>query len=207
MKEVWKNIEGFEGLYQVSNWGRVRTLDRITIDKIGRKRFVKGIIRRLKITKNGYHFINLSKNNELITYRINRLEAITFELPIPEELKHIPIEELDVEHIDANKENNQLENLRWATHKGNMENPITRQRMSESHKGEKNNFYGKHHTEESKRKMNKPVLQLDKSNDEIIKEWSSATEVERQLGYNQGHISKCCKDKRKTAYGFKWSFK
>ena len=65
-------------------------------------------------------------------------------------------------------------------------------------------------SEETKRKMgeahSKPVLQLNKNTLEIIKQWSSTNEVQRQLGYSQANISACCMGKRKSAYGFKWSY-
>ena len=86
-------------------------------------------------------------------------------------------------------------------------------------KGENNPMYGRNHTEETKRKMSeakkgvfntktsKPLLQLDKDTGEVIREWPSTTEVERQLGYSQANISKCCLGKRKSANGFKWIYK
>lgn len=173
-EEIWKDvgiIKGvdYTGLYQCSNYGQVRSLDRY--EKFGKyERFRKGAILKPKSNGNTYFEIPLSKNNIKNYPLIHRLVAITFELPIPEEFKHIPIEELDVEHIDCDPSNNRLDNLRWNDRSGNMQNPITKQRISDANKGKKrtedfknhlsermkgenNPFYGKHHTEESKKKM------------------------------------------------------
>lgn len=199
--EEWRDVIGYEGLYQVSNYGLVKSL------YDGRHKKFRELIMRPGMDTKGYLFVTLYKDDKPKPLRINRLVAMAF-IPIPEHLKHIPIEELDVEHIDANRGNNRLDNLRWNTHKGNMENPLTRQRISEAKKG-------KHHTEETKRKMSesringkksKCVLQLDKETDEVIKEWPSLGEVQRQLGYSQANICNCCKGKRNTASGYKWQY-
>ena len=202
--EEWRDvgiIDGidFTGLYQVSNLGNVKSLNYRNTDR-------EEILTPFMNTW-GYLQVDLCKNGKRKHPRINRLEAIAF-IPIPDHLKHIPIEELDVEHIDGNKENNRLDNLRWNTHKGNCRNQLTRQHYSEVHKG-------KHLTEETRRKISetmtngkksKRVLQLDKDTLEVIREWPSAREVHRQLGYSQGNISQCCKGKFEQRYGYKWQY-
>lgn len=141
MKEEWKDIGiikgvDYTGMYQVSNYGQVRSLDRY--DNLGR--FVKGRILKPKIYKDKkypkkiYLKVDLSKNNISSHCSIHRIEAITFELPIPEHLKDIPIDELQVDHIDTNPLNNKLGNLRWTDNFGNANNPNTKQHMSEAHK-------------------------------------------------------------------------
>lgn len=232
MEEVWKDvgiIKGvdYTGLYQVSNYGEVKSLNYRGTGK-------EGILTPIK-DRDGYLSVSLYKNGNSTKNKIHRIIGLTF-IPIPYHLKHIPIEELDVEHIDTNKENNRLDNLRWNTHKGNMENPITRQKRIQSIKGEHNPFYGKHHTEETKHKLSetkkgkklseehkrkigeshkgipklklsKPVLQINKDTNEVIAEFFNINEVEKQLGYNHSHISKCCLGKSKTAYEYKWQYK
>ena len=117
-------------------------------------------------------------------------------------------------------------------HKGVLKSEETKRKMSEARKGEKNPNYGKHLTEDTKHKMSeahkgkhfteehkrkmsevringkcsKSVLQLDKDTLEVIRQWPSAHEVQRQLGYKQGGISKCCLGKCNQAYGFKWRY-
>ena len=214
MEEIWKNIGiikgiDYTGLYQVSNYGQVRSLDRYVFDKIGRRHFYKGIIRELNINKYGYLFINLSKYNKDIVIAINRLVALTFDLPIPEELKDIPIEDLEVDHIDGNRANNRLDNLRWVDHYGNMQNPITRQRLSDSLKGRK--ILEEWKEKSRKARINHPsfsktVLQYDLDGN-FIKEYPSSNEAARQLHISAGHIRYCCSGKEKTCGGYKWSFK
>ena len=93
----------------------------------------------------------------------------------------------------------------------------TRRKNSESMTGEKNPMYGKHHSEDTKRKMSeahkgkiyantKPILQFSK-NGELIAEYSSLTEAERQTGCNNSHICECCKGERKSASGYIWKYK
>ena len=93
----------------------------------------------------------------------------------------------------------------------------TRKKISESMTGEKNPMYGKHHSEDTKRKMSeahkgkiyantKPILQFSK-NGELIAEYSSLTEAERQTGCNNSHICECCKGERKSASGYIWKYK
>ena len=93
----------------------------------------------------------------------------------------------------------------------------TKNKMSEAKKGEKHWNYGKHLSIETKNKISenfinrkdqsKPVLQIDKKTNEVIKEFPSVREVERQLGFIHNNISKCCNGKRQTAYGFIWKYK
>ena len=112
-------------------------------------------------------------------------------------MKNVPIEKLDVEHIDGNRKNNRLDNLRWTTHKENCNNPITLQRYSKSHIGLLIN----------RKDLSKPILQIDPNTNEIIAEFPSSAEIKRMFGYNDNHIRECCNGKIKTANGYKWSFK
>ena len=213
MEEVWKDIIGYEGLYQVSNLGRVKSLD---YDRTGREQVLKP-----KMDINGYLSVTIYKNRKRKYPRINRLVAMAF-IPIPDHLKHLPLERLEADHIDTDRTNNAVWNLRWTDRSGNRRNPLTRQHMSEAHKGMKHTeetkrklseankgenhpMYGKHHTEETKRKLSKQVLQLDKDTGEVIREWLSTRESGRQ-GFNHSHIAACCRGERKTAYGFKWQY-
>ena len=213
MEEIWKDIKGYEGLYMISSYGRVKSLDHY--EKCGNfKRFRKGRIRKSHINKYGYTVITLCKDGKITPpKKISRLEAIAFDLPIPEHLKDIPIEQLEVDHIDTNKSNDILNNLRWTDHYGNMQKPITKEHISEAQKGKKM----PPRTEEWRRKIgegnknnskiSKVVLQIDRYTNEIINEFPSIMEVKRQLDFAHSDISACCLGKRKTAYGYKWSFK
>lgn len=107
MKEIWKDINGYEGLYQVSNMGRVKRLN--TCDSIGRmldERVLK------KSNNNGYEMVRLCKNAKQYGYNIHRLVAQAF-IPNPENKPQ-------VNHIDENKTNNTILNLEWVTAKENQ---------------------------------------------------------------------------------------
>jgi len=100
--EVWKDIKHFEGLYQVSNCGNVRSLS------FSRS---KNVCELQKICKNGYSCVNLSKHNSQYPWKISRLVATTF-IPNPENKP-------EVNHIDGNTKNDALKNLEWVTTKEN----------------------------------------------------------------------------------------
>ena len=140
-EEIWRNIEGYEGLYQVSNIGRVRSLDRY--DNRGRKR--KGQIKKGSVNKYGYLLIGLKKNGKQKTYGVHRLVASAF-IPNPENKPHI-------DHMNTIRDDNRVVNLRWVTPSENNNNELTRKHFSEARKGEKNPFFGKHHTEETRKKL------------------------------------------------------
>ena len=187
MEEIFLDIKGWEGKHQISNYGRVKTFN---------YKKIKGltVIRDLQENNKGYLIIQFKdkKTKRVENYRVHSIEAITFNLPIPEHLKDIPLEKLDVEHIDANPLNNKLDNLRWTDRSGNMNNKITRQRIKKSNT---NNT-----------KLSNIIIQLDKNTNDIIAEFPSLREVERQYGYNIASLSLCCNSKRKTAYGYRWKY-
>lgn len=111
MQEIWKDIKDYEGLYQVSNFGNVRSLYRIeNYSKYKRKR--NGKILRQNTTR-AYNYVILCKNNKTKTFRTHRLVAETF-LP---NSNNYPV----INHIDGNKQNNRIENLEWCTYKYNIE--------------------------------------------------------------------------------------
>lgn len=107
LQEEWKDIKGYEGLYQVSNIGRVRSIDRITTNIGGRKNLYKGRILRLNMIKVGYLYAHLCKNNKVKAFRVHRLVASAF--------IQNPNNYPQVNHKDKNKANNIVNNLEWCT--------------------------------------------------------------------------------------------
>lgn len=118
-KEEWRPIKGFEGLYEVSDWGNVRSVDRIIQYKNGQIHKYEGKILTPSEDKNCYYVLALGKNNP--NKKVHRLVAETF---IPNYEK-----KTEIDHIDGNPKNNKAENLKWATRKENLNNPVTKERM------------------------------------------------------------------------------
>jgi len=198
MEEIWKDIPGYVGHYQVSDMGRVKSF------KLGLERILKPYLK-----PDGYLSIELSLNNNRKRWLVHRLVLLSF--VDAKEGKE------DVNHKDFNKANNRLENLEWMSPKENthhaMEGGVftpskyflgghhseetkrkmrerhpseetkrkmrerhpseeTKRKMSISHKGELNHMYGKLHTEESKKKMSIAIkLALKKKKENNLKSY------------------------------------
>ena len=120
MCEVWKDVVGFEGLYQVSNFGRVKSLAK-KAGKSSRDERIKTPI----ICCSGYAKVNTCKNNDQKQISIHRLVAEAF-IPNPE---NKPC----VNHIDGNKLNNHVDNLEWCTQKENVQHAIEHGLRTHSH--------------------------------------------------------------------------
>lgn len=107
----WFDIPGYEGFYQINEFGQIKSLSRYV--QVGnRVRFLKERILSISIKKEGYHFVRLSKDGIDVGYRINRLVAMIF---IANPLK-LP----EVNHKDGNKANNHVDNLEWVTKQQNI---------------------------------------------------------------------------------------
>lgn len=105
--EIWKDISGYEGLYQVSNHGRVKSIKRIVYRKDGKSRVQDERIVRASKNSNGYFVVSLYKGNEREMFRIHRLVAINF--------VDGWVDGYVVNHIDTDKSNNNSSNLQWCT--------------------------------------------------------------------------------------------
>lgn len=114
MQEIWKDITGYEGLYQVSTFGRVKSIPHLIRANIsGGKRITEEYIKNTTVGWHGYVWVVLCKNGKTKTHSVHRLVAIAF-IENPNKLPA-------VNHIDGNKENNAVYNLEWCT---NHENQI-----------------------------------------------------------------------------------
>ena len=107
----WRDIRGYEGLYQVSNTGLVRSLDRVTTGN--RNRTLNGKLLKQGIKDTGYFVVALCKDGKPITKSVHRLVATAF-LPCSDET-------LDINHKDGNQKNNNADNLEWCTHRENVQ--------------------------------------------------------------------------------------
>lgn len=120
MDEIWKAVPGYEGLYEVSDLGRVRSLPR----KTRNGRFRVGKILRLSVNSSGYPMVSLSKDNRHKNVHVHRLVAEAF---IPNQY-NLP----QVNHIDEDKTNNRVENLEWCSSYYNMNYGDRNRKSSES---------------------------------------------------------------------------
>lgn len=178
-REIWKDVRGYEGLYQVSSMGQVKSLDRIVLGKKGSPRKQKGIVMKPYCGKNGYPIAILSKDGRKKTHTVHRLMALNF-LPNPENKR-------TVNHMDGIKTNNRLSNLEWATDKENV-NHAWRIGLS---KPRNTNTDGKFKGEKS------PASKLTNKDVEYIRSQSrksggtkTDTELARELGVSGSTIDR-----------------
>ena len=118
-KEVWKDVKNYVGYYQVSNLGRVKSLERIIIRSNGSELPIKSKLLSVCVCKRGYRFVSLRKpRKKMITKRVHQLIAESF-------LNHTPCgHKLVVDHIDNDKANNNLSNLQVISHRENSSKDI-----------------------------------------------------------------------------------
>lgn len=191
MKEIWKDIKGYEGLYQISSFGNVKSLDRYIINKNGDKQYFPGKYLTQGISDN-YLKVILSKNNKQRTFRVHILVARAF-IPNPENKP-------EVNHIDGNKKNNKVNNLEWNTRSEN-EFHAYRNGLAKPSNKQKQAV-----VKYAKENYSKKVVQYS-LNGEFIKEWNSMHDVWRELGIRPSYICRCCKGLRNQTYGYIWKYK
>lgn len=174
--EEWKDIKGYEGLYQVSNQGRVKSLEKTYNVGYGGEKHQKERILIPTEVGNGYLHVTLCKNGGKKYKRVHRLVAEAF---IPNPNKYDV-----VNHKDENQKNNNVDNLEWCTQAYNNAYGSRTKRMAET---------------QSKRVYQYTI------DGELVKIWNSTNECGRN-GYCQGWVAACCRGERKTHKGYKWSY-
>jgi hypothetical protein len=184
--EIWKDIPGYEGLYKISQYGRVYSCPR----KFARGGIFSGFIDR------GYVFMNLTNGKNKKKAPLHQIVADCF-------LKKPDFYEC-INHIDGNKSNNHFSNLEYTTIKGNAQHAwdtglcdglreICRKKMT-----------GKKWKDHSR---SIPVLMLNKVTKEIMAEYESAVHAYAMTGINSAKISSCCTGKRQSTGGYSWKHK
>lgn len=184
--EEWRDVKGYDGIYQVSNIGNVRSVTHTTVYKDGRVGHYEGKMLTPQNGNNGYKFVNLSKNGITNNVDIHRLVAETF-LPKDDE-RNV------VNHKDGNKHNNTVENLEWVTYSENSKHAVRTGLL------DMKPFIIAGQTARKKK-----IAQID-TKGKIIKVFDSGAEAARQLGLSIGNISSCANGIRKTTGGYHWQF-
>ena len=192
-KEIWKDIEGYEGYYQISNMGRVKSLER-TVWKGKGYRIVPERILKAGANGDGYLQVNLSKDDKVKQPLVHRLVAIAF--------CENPKGYTEVNHKDEDKTNNRAENLEWCSRSYNL---TYNGRAKKVGKKSAEKRRGRKHSEETIKKLSKSVFSVDKESG-LIMFWKSAMEAERCTGIYHGSIIRCCQGKRKSAGNFYWYY-
>ena len=184
--EEWRPIAGFEGLYEVSNLGRIRSLDRYvaTLTFLGEpsQRFSKGRVLKMNKTPNGYLMAQLCKDGKRVNSMVHRLVAQAF-IPNPDNLS-------EINHKDQDKHNNQTDNLEWCNHKYNINYGDARERQRDA--------------------ISRPIEQLTMDGQHVAY-FRSAKELERLSGgryYERciGRVAKCKTTRNSSVYGFRWRY-
>lgn len=175
-KEIWKDITGYEGLYQVSDQGRVKSLER-KVPHRAKEWTIKERILKPIDNGRGYLQVVLCTGGNIKRFFVHRLVCQAFH----ENPKGKP----QVNHINEDKTDNRAYNLEWSTARENCNHGTHNERVAKA--------------------QSKQVGQYTLDG-ELIKVWVSLTEVKRQTGLGQSHISQVANGKRKTAYNFIWKY-
>lgn len=227
--EEWRPVVGYEDLYEVSDWGRVRNKS--------------GHIKSQQTHYKGYKVVGLCKYGKPKTCKVHRLVAEAF-LPNPEN-KPVVGHTKTMENGLEDKTANEAWNIAWMTQKENANygtlperrseassgdknpmygvhitgenHPMYGKHLSEETKkkisaglsgkrsGEKNPFFGEKHSEETLKKMRKEVYQYTVDG-KLIKKYPGAIVAAKENGYSVGNISSCCNGKIKTYKGYIWKY-
>jgi len=174
---MWKDIQGYEKLYQISNFGRVKSLNYNHTRK-------EQILKPHK-DKGGYLRVDLCKDGKRNGKLIHRLVAQMF-LENPNNLPCI-------NHKSEDKTDNSVNNIEYCDYKYNNNYGTHQERCAKARLNHP--------------KLSKKVNQYSLDGKTFIQSFHSAMEIQRQLGFANTHISDCCLGKRKTAYGFIWKYK
>ena len=187
-KEIWKSIKDYEGLYEVSNLGRVRSLPKDLINSKGVTRHWKMKLLSPKPYATGYVYVTLHNGDKKDRFLVHRLVAVCF-IENPNDLPCI-------NHIDGIKTNNKVDNLEWCTY-GDNEKHAFRTLGREPVRSMKGKFGKEHHS-------STPVVQL--KDGIVVGEYDGIAEASRKTGYLSGSISTAIRRKQKL-YGYEWKHK
>lgn len=186
-QEEMKWIEGYEGMYIITSYGRVYSV--VRRDKYCR--LSGGGEIKQALTPTGYHFVSLYKNGKGVQEYVHQLVARAF-IPNPDNKNC-------VDHIDYNKSNNNVENLRWVTHKENMNNTITKMRM--------NNESVKYISQEGSDNPFSRKIAAYTLDGEFVGEYGSGGEACRKLGLPKNtDVGRVARGERPQTHGYVFKY-
>ena len=177
MQEIWKPVKDYEDLYEVSNFGNIRSVDRYVIDK-GNRSFRKGTNISICDNGHGYKYVTLYKNGKQSHKHVHRLVAEAF--------VDNPNNYTEVNHLDLDKSNNQSVNLEWCSRQYNMSHAYKHGRLS----NEQNN---------------KPVVKIGLDGT-VIEKYISLVEAAKSVSGIPQNIGHCCRHTTMTMYGYYWEY-
>lgn len=188
MEEIWKWIYGYENMYQVSNLGRVRSVDRDVYCEVSPNKLqhIYGKVLKQGTNHKGYPIVYLSKDGKQKTITVHRLVALTFiENPL-----NLP----QVNHIDGDKTNNHVSNLEWCD---NSYNQIH---------AHKTGLFPRYEDTVGWGRPARPVAMLDLNTKEVLRTFETLASVKRETGINQFNVRSVCLGLRNHAGGYDWKF-
>lgn len=188
--EIWKDIKGYEGVYQVSSLGNVRSLPRAQKDRNGRVVKYKGKQLSPQPNSSGYLRVHL-KGDDTKYYFVHRLVALHFVA------NQEPEKYTVVHHLDSNHLNNKAENLEWTTIEGNNHYAIADGRMIRTHSWLS-------HLRESNEKNGRCVIGENIQTGETV--YFSCLNDCRAQGFQPSCVCNCCKGKRTSHRGYRWRY-
>ena len=191
-EEMWKDIAGYEGIYQVSNKGNVRSVDREQKNKNGLVIRYKGKQMKPQSNSAGYLRVQLKANGSTERRFVHRLVAEHFvENPSPKT-------NIVVNHIDSNPQNNDSTNLEWLTYRGNTQHALMAGRLNRTEKWIDN-------MRKAMAWKSKPVVAYDPYTKQVVFTFSSV-QNSRWAGFEPSCVCQCCKGERKTHRGLAWRY-
>lgn len=178
-EEVWKDVPDYEGYYQASTLGRIKSLTRIENGRSGSKKVRRGRILKLTLNRDGYLLVDLRDR----TFSVHKIILTTFDSPKPNGYCCL--------HINNIKHDNRTVNLKWGTYSENGQSAIADGLYTHGRSGK----HGKENPQ------SKAVIQTDLAGN-LVSEFESQVEAAKQTGFQQTSISQVCLGKRNSLYGF-----
>lgn len=193
MQEIWRPvpIPEFSNKYQVSNLGRIKSLERVVFwgRNRGQAKTIPERILILGTDRYGYNFVYLYSNSKGKFMQVHRLVAKAF-IPNPDNKP-------EIDHINTIRTDNRIQNLRWCTKLENSANPLTKEKQKNAQKGSKNAMWRKYGNLHPRHKK---ILQIETGNI-----YYGAGEASRSTGYNRDLIARACRLKQRCG-DYHWRY-